>query len=156
MRALPGLGVLSLMSWLTDVAIVDLLSRENRPVSIVDDRLTTDRDFLLPTVDSRREDIVLDPNKFLEMLSRFATEGRRRYEWVGVPGKEAFDVRNRYKPNTLTGGGFGQLACMRTKLNFILVSMTLSSISLVKITSFCIASSSQSVVATDILMNITN
>lgn len=107
------------MSWLTDVAIVDLLSRENRPVSIVDDRLTTERDFLLPTVESRREDIVLDPNKFLEMLSRLMADGRRRYEWVGVPGKEAFDVRNRYKPNTLTGARFDQSAYMRIKPIFL-------------------------------------
>lgn len=51
-RALPGLGVLMPSSCPTDVAAVDLLDIENRAVSIVDDRLTTDRDFLLPMVDS--------------------------------------------------------------------------------------------------------
>lgn len=58
---------------------MDLLSRENRAVSIVEDRLTIDRDFLLPHAESWREETVLLPNKFLEMLSRLMTEGRSRY-----------------------------------------------------------------------------
>jgi hypothetical protein len=79
LRALPGLGVLIPSSCPTDVAAVDLLDTENREVSIVDDRLTTDRDFLLPIVDSWREETVLLPNRFLEILSRFMAEGRNRY-----------------------------------------------------------------------------
>lgn len=76
-RTLPGLGVLMPISCSTDVAAVDLLDMEKRAVSIVDERLTTERDFLLPMVDSWREELV--PNKFLEMLSRFMAEGRNRY-----------------------------------------------------------------------------
>lgn len=77
LRALPGLGVLMRISCPKDVAAVDLLDMEKRAVSIVDDRLTTERDFLLPMLDSWQEETV--PNKFLEMLSRFTAEGRNRY-----------------------------------------------------------------------------
>jgi hypothetical protein len=51
-RAPRGLGVFPVRSQSTEVATVDLLSKEKRAVSSVDDLLTTDRDFLLLTLDS--------------------------------------------------------------------------------------------------------
>lgn len=49
---LLGLGVFFMRSQSTDVATVDLLSKEKRDVSSVDDLLTRERVFLLLTLDS--------------------------------------------------------------------------------------------------------